>query len=175
MTNVHAAKMRVTTDDCTVRTRAILATSFVAVSLSYMNCSASAATAFTWFTSLSGIAFLTCWPTIIASNWRWRAGIKAQGLNLLDLKYTYKASFRPWLPALGFASLLFMLACHIYVSASPVTGRADAEHWFQSCIGIPLMVVLFAGYKVVYKTKFVTVVSAGFTPLRREQGIADGI
>jgi len=166
MTNVHAAKMRVTTDDCTVRTRAILATSFVAVSLSYMNCSASAATAFTWFTSLSGIAFLTCWPTIIASNWRWRAGIKAQGLNLLDLKYAYKASFRPWLPALGFASLLFMLACHIYVSASPVTGRADAEHWFQSCIGIPLMVVLFAGYKVVYKTKFVTVVSAGFTPLR---------
>lgn len=174
MTNVYAGERRVIADD-DYRTRAILATALVAVGLSYMNCSASAATAFTWFTSLSGIAFLTCWPTIIASNRRWRAGIKAQGLNLLDLKYTYKAAFRPWLPAFGFASLLFMLACHVYVSASPVTGRADAEHWFQNCIGIPLMVVLFAGYKIAYRTKFVTVVSVGFTPLGWERCMANGI
>ncbi|RPB01195.1 hypothetical protein L873DRAFT_1677700 [Choiromyces venosus 120613-1] len=136
--------------------RAILATTFVAVGLSYMNCSASAATAFSWFTSLSGIAFLTCWPTIIASNWRWRAGIKAQGLDILKLKYTYKASFRPWLPAFGFVSLLFMLACHIYVSASPVSGRANAEYFFQNCIGIPLLIVLFAGYKIIWRTEFAT-------------------
>ncbi|PWW72543.1 hypothetical protein C7212DRAFT_359950 [Tuber magnatum] len=137
--------------------RAIIATTLIAVGLSYMNCSASAATAFTWFTSLSGIAFLACWPTIIASNWRWRAGIKAQGLNILDLKYAYKASFRPWLPAFGFVSLLFMLVCHIYVSASPVTGSPNAGHWFQNCLGIPLIVVFFGGYKILYRTKFVNV------------------
>ncbi|RPB16434.1 hypothetical protein P167DRAFT_481337 [Morchella conica CCBAS932] len=135
--------------------RAILMTAVIAVGLSYLNCTSSAANAFEWFTSLSGIAFLTCWPTIIFANWRWRAGIKAQNINIFGQKYVYEALWRPVYPLFGFISLIFMLGCHIYVSASPITATPSAENFFRSCIGIPLILVLYFGYKATYGTRIV--------------------
>lgn len=52
-----------------------------------------------------------------------------------------------------------MLGCHIYVSASPITATPSAENFFRSCIGIPLIVVLYFGYKIAYGTRIVRSVS----------------
>jgi amino acid permease len=50
-----------------------------------------------------------------------------------------------------------MLVCHIYVSADPIFERPSATQFFSNCIGVPLVFVLYFGYKFCYKTKIVSV------------------
>ncbi|KAI9888394.1 MAG: hypothetical protein M1814_000510 [Vezdaea aestivalis] len=63
---------------------ALLFTGAVATTLSYLNCSSQGTKVFNWFSAISGMAFFIAWLCIIASNWRFRAALKAQNDDTLE-------------------------------------------------------------------------------------------
>ncbi|OJD34602.1 aat family amino acid transporter [Diplodia corticola] len=133
---------------------ALVVTSVVAVTLTYINLSSGGVTIFTWFTSITSSSFFCVWIILVIVSWRFRAALKAQNDPLFDQVYSWSASFYyftlAWL-ALGCA--LLTAAC-IYVGLYPVDGGGlSVESFFQYVLGLILILTSYLGYKVVFRTK----------------------
>ncbi|KAB8356667.1 hypothetical protein FH972_024244 [Carpinus fangiana] len=135
---------------------ALLFTGAVGIVLAYLNCSATGALVFSWFSAISGMAFFLAWLTIIACNWRFHAALKAQGDTTLEQPYAFRASLWPWYSILGFVSILFMVICQFIVSVWPEDPRIpgakkpSAENFFQNFLSVPIFLGMWAGYKLLY-------------------------
>jgi amino acid transporter len=88
---------------------ALATTAVVVIGLAYVNLASSGSDVFTWFSSISGMAYLLSWSTVIAANWRFRKAIKAQGSDLLDHKFSFRQKGYPYLPAFAFIGFVFMV------------------------------------------------------------------
>jgi len=142
--------------------RALIFTSIIGSGISYLNVSSTGARVFGWFTSLSGMAFFLAWMTIILCHFRFRMAMAAQGKDgWIKEPFAYLATGYPWLPAMAFIAVAFMVGCQFYVSLYPVggVGRPDAQTFFGGFIGVPIFLVMWVGWKVV-KGQW------GFVPLR---------
>ncbi|KUJ06915.1 AAT family amino acid transporter [Mollisia scopiformis] len=123
--------------------------------MTYINCSNTGAVIFTWFSSITATVYFLAYMTICISNWRMRAAFKAQNDNPLTLQYAYKNKFFPLGSVFLFISSIFVLASTFYVSLFPIGAPTTAENFFETFLCVPLFLVLYLGYKIVYKTKFV--------------------
>lgn len=54
-----------------------------------------------------------------------------------------------------------MVVCQLVVSISPVTGRPSAQNFFANFLGVPIFLGMWAGYRVVKKTRWKKLVSLG--------------
>ncbi|KAI5779966.1 AAT family amino acid transporter [Peziza echinospora] len=135
---------------------AIAFTGLIAAGISYLNVDARGAEVFSWFTSISGMAFFLAWMVIIVCNWRFHAALKAQGDTTLERRFAYRATLWPWMSIAGFVAIVFMVGCQFYVCLYPVGGAApDPAKFFSGFIGVPIFLVMWAGYRVVYRTSFI--------------------
>ena len=142
---------------------ALLLTGIIGAGLSYLNVSDTGAQVFGWFTSLIGTAFFLSWMTIIFSNFRFRKAMAVQGRKQwMNEPFAYTATCYPWLPAMAFTTVAFMVGCQFYVSLYPVggVGRPDIKSFFGGFIGVPIFLVMWVGWKIVNR-------SWGFVPLWR--------
>lgn len=138
---------------------ALIFTGAIGIVLAYLNCSATGAIVFSWFSAISGMAFFLAWLVIIACNWRFRAALAAQHDDTLSRPFAFTASFWPWFSILGFVSILFMVICQFVVSVWPADPRypdapgykpPSAENFFQNFLGVPIFLGMWAGYKILY-------------------------
>ncbi|KAI7896646.1 amino acid permease/ SLC12A domain-containing protein [Mucor mucedo] len=106
---------------------------------------------YNWLLSISGIAGFIAWLGIAASHYRFRKAYVAQGYKVEDLPF--KARLFPIGPIFAFGICSFVLVGQGYDTwmARPLV----AADIIACYIGVPVVVILFVGYKVIMKTKLV--------------------
>jgi len=131
---------------------ALILTSVVGIGLSFLNVSNTGAIVFGWFSSLSGNAFFLFWLTIFMCNLPWREAMKAQGVDMLNEAYGYRQWGYPFTPIIGFILVFYMLVCSGYTSIWPLSGSPNVVTFFADYIGIPVFIVMWAGWKLWHRT-----------------------
>ncbi|EXJ94533.1 hypothetical protein A1O1_02929 [Capronia coronata CBS 617.96] len=136
-------------------TWALFVTSIFTIAFTYINCSNTGAVVFSWFSSVSSTIFMIAWVVLAICSVRFHAAIKAQKSTLLEGKYAYRAMFWPagpvFLGVTAFLVLVGLFAEALY----PVGGtNLSAYDFFETYLGVPLVLVAIVGYKLIFRTKF---------------------
>lgn len=110
-----------------------------------------------------------------ATNWAMQRAIKAQNDLAFELRYAYKTRF--WLSGSVFLFIMSFVALCLtaWTSVSPIDGSTNVANFFETCIGLPIGIVCYIGYKLVYRIKFVKPLEADLKTGRKqlsEEGIA---
>lgn len=121
------------------------------------------------FASISGMAFFLAWLTIIACNWRFHAALRAQNDDSLTRRFAYRATLWPWLSIFAFVLISFMVICQFIVSVWPIGKPPSAATFFANFISVPLFLVMWAGYKLVYRTSWTSLDEVDLHTGRREE------
>ena len=98
------------------------------------------------------------WIGIAVSHYRFRRAFKAQGHDLSELKYKAK-----WFP---FGPLLALVLCILVIIGQDIQSFKDFN-WQAigvSYMSVPLFIILYAYYKIKYKTKVIPLDKVDLTP-----------
>ncbi|KAK1966030.1 amino acid permease [Colletotrichum sublineola] len=108
--------------------------------LAYVRMAASGGVVFDWLLSLSGLAALFTWGSIVAAHIRFRAAWKAQGHTIDELPFQAVGGVAgSWL---GLILVFVCLIAQLFVAICPPGGGfASAEDFFKAYLAAP--VVLF--------------------------------
>ncbi|CAN3374128.1 hypothetical protein DIURU_000934 [Diutina rugosa] len=98
-------------------------------------------TVFTWFFSVCSLSSFFTWMAICYTHLRWRWALKAQGRDTDEV--IFRSPMGVWGDYSGIVVLLFIVACELYISIIPY----DAEQFFQNCLSLPLMIVMYVLHK----------------------------
>lgn len=153
------------------------------ISLGYMTLSNTPNIVFTWLQDLVSVAILLNWLVICIVYLRFYYGCRKQGISRNELPW--KAPLQPyatWISFVGFVLLLltggYTTFIHgQWVSALPALSmsiswhraRWSDESFVSSYINIPIIFLLYFGYKFIRKTKLV---SLSEMPIRQFMDIA---
>lgn len=127
--------------------------------LSYLAASDKAGDAFNWMLALSGLSSIFTWGSICFAHVRFRMGWKHQGHSLDELAFRSQPGF--WGSFVGFCFNILVLVVQFWVGFAPV-GYADmtpserTANWFQVYLAAPIVMAFYIGYKLYWKTPFVT-------------------
>jgi len=122
------------------------------IALGYMTLQDSAATVFQWFQDLVAAAALVTWITICLIYLRFYYACKRQGIDRSELPWA--GPFQPyvaWMGLLGFG-LIFLTGGFVVF----IHGDWETETFFSSYFNIPLILILYFGFKWIKKTKIVS-------------------
>lgn len=100
---------------------------------------------FTWLFALCSISSFFTWFTICFSQIRFRMALKAQGRSTNEI--AYKSMLGIYGGILGAVLNILLIAGEIFVSASPLGSKPSAKNFFQYCLSIPIMMVVFIFHK----------------------------
>ena len=106
----------------------------------------------------SGLTGFIAWIGIAVSHYRFRRAFKAQGHDLSELKYKAK-----WFP---FGPLLALVLCILVIIGQDIQSFKDFN-WQAigvSYMSVPLFIILYAYYKIKYKTKVIPLDKVDLTP-----------
>lgn len=137
------------------------------ICLGFMTLSNSASTVFGWLQDLVSVAALVNWIVITTVYLRFYYGMKKQGIDRSELPW--KAPFQPyaaWTSLIAFSILLLTGGYTVFIHkqyffpcstlSQLLTERSwDTEHFVSSYIDIPIVLILYFGYKFVKKTKII--------------------
>ena len=115
-------------------------------------------TAYVWLVNASGLAGFIAWVGIAWCHYNFRRAYVMQGKNLDDLKFKAK-----WFP-LG--PLLALVLCIIVIlgqNYGAFIGKFDLNGILVAYIGLPFVLILWAGHKIVTKSKKVDLMHADFS------------
>ncbi|KAK1232252.1 amino acid transporter [Marasmius sp. AFHP31] len=115
--------------------------------LVFLNTASSGAKVFTWFVNLVTQFGAITWMCICYSHIRFMQALKAQGRSRDDLPY--KAPFQPW--GSWFALIWTGIVLFFKGFDSFMPWKVDA--FITSYIALPVFIIMYAGYKIRYKTK----------------------
>ncbi|CAN3365158.1 S-adenosylmethionine permease Gap4p [Diutina catenulata] len=106
-------------------------------------------TVFIWFFSICSMSSFFTWMAICYTHLRWRFALKAQGRSLDEV--IFKSPMGMWGDVTGIIVLLFIVACELYISIVPQsddqTPANRAMSFFQNCLSLPLMILMYIGHK----------------------------
>lgn len=106
---------------------------------------------YNWLLNASGMCGFITWLGIAVCHYRFRKAYVAQGRSLSDLPYRAR-----WFP---FGPLFAFLLCAIVIAGQSLSFISDGSiDWMgltASYIGLPLVFVLWFGYKWIKKTKVI--------------------
>lgn len=103
------------------------------------------ATIFTWFFSVCSLAAFFTWAAICWTHIRFRWALQAQGRSLDEIIFVSPVGI--YGSFTGLIILLLIVVGLIWVSIFPIGSGADVQTFWQNCLSLPLMIVLWAGYK----------------------------
>lgn len=101
---------------------------------------------FTWLFALCSISSFFTWFCICLSQVRFRLALRAQGRPKADI--AYKSMLGIYGGLLGCVINILLIAGEIFVSASPVGGGSSAKGFFEYCLSIPIMIVVYFGHRI---------------------------
>jgi len=108
-------------------------------------------TVYLWLLNTSGMTGFIAWLGIAISHYRFRKGYVAQGRDLADLPY--RSGFFPLGPIFAFVLCLIITLGQNYQAF-----LSDTIDWggvAATYIGIPLFLIIWFGFKLTRKTRFV--------------------
>lgn len=101
---------------------------------------------FTWLFALCSISSFFTWFCICLSQIRFRMALRAQGRSKDDI--AFKSMLGVYGGILGCVLNFLLIAGEIYVSASPVGEKSSAKGFFEYCLSIPIMIVVYIGHRI---------------------------
>lgn len=117
--------------------------------LAFVNEAAAGSTVFTWLLSLTGLSSFFVWGSIMVSHIRFRKAWLASGRKLDDLPF--KSQLGIWGSYFGVFIVAVCLVATFYVGLFPIGSGPDAESFFEAYIAAPIILVLFAFWKLYKK------------------------
>ncbi|KAF2143960.1 uncharacterized protein K452DRAFT_356932 [Aplosporella prunicola CBS 121167] len=131
--------------------RALIFTTAIAIALTYANLSASGSETLTWLIAITSSAYFINWMIIAYTSWRFRASIKAQNDGLFSEPYAWKSTWWPLAPAWLMTVCMLLLVCCFVRAIKPPGSPTTVENFFQYMLGILIIVVFTAAYKLIYR------------------------
>jgi lysine-specific permease len=144
---------------------ALLATTAVGA-LCFLTSLFESKSVYLWLLSLSGMTGFIAWLGIAASHYRFRKGFVAQGLDLNRLPY--RSSFFPYGPVFAFVLCMIVTLGQNYQAFTE--GNIDWVAVAATYIGIPIFLLIWLGYRIKRKTRFVRYADMQFPPLPAARG-----
>mgnify|MGYP003365386792 CR=1 FL=1 len=117
--------------------------------LGFLVASDNEGTVFTWLFALCSISSFFTWFCICFSQVRYRIALRRQGRSTDEI--AYKSMLGIYGGILGSVLNILLIAGEIYVSASPVGAPSTAEAFFENCLSIPIMIVVYICHKFYTK------------------------
>ncbi|MCY1349037.1 Lysine-specific permease [compost metagenome] len=139
---------------------ALLATTAVGA-LCFLTSLFESKSVYLWLLNLSGMTGFIAWLGIAVSHYRFRKGFVAQGHDLSRLPY--RSPFFPYGPIFAFALCLIVTLGQNYQAFT--SGKIDWVGVTATYIGIPIFLAIWAGYRIVRKTRFVRYAEMEFPAL----------
>ncbi len=125
--------------------------SAIFIPLAYMSVSSKSANVFNWFQNMTSSLLLVGWMLISANHVALHRALRAQGYTKEDLPFNFRLGSLPgWIS--GIASFLIFITAGFKVF---IHGFWNFETFFSSYFTLVLLVVLYIGWKLFKKTKFV--------------------
>ncbi|KAJ5352867.1 Amino acid/polyamine transporter I [Penicillium brevicompactum] len=121
------------------------------LALGYMTLSSAASVVFDWLQELVSAASLVHWINIEIIYLRFYYGCKKQNIDRAELPW--KSPFQPyaaWIALVGFAIILITGGFYVFID-----GNWSPETFVSSYFNIPLIFILYFGYKFWQKTRLV--------------------
>lgn len=121
-----------------------------------------------WLLALSGLSCIVTWCSISVSHIRFRLAMRIQGRSIAEI--WVPSIFGVWGSCVAILIDFFVIAAQFWVGLYPVSGngKANPKTFFQTTMAIPIMLVLYFGYKAYYKTKIVDLREMDLDTGRRE-------
>ncbi|KAJ4292031.1 General amino acid permease [Kalmusia sp. IMI 367209] len=116
--------------------------------LSMMNISTGGGKAYSYIVNLSGVSTFLVWGAISFTHIRFRQAWSAQGRFPDELPF--KSLWYPWNAYFGLFANIFLALVQGWTTLSPF----DAGTFVDAYILLPLFIMIWFGYKFVFKTKF---------------------
>lgn len=129
---------------------ALIATTIIAM-LCFLTSMFKDQQVYLWLLNMSGMTGFIAWLGIAISHYRFRKGYMAQRLDLNKLPYF--SNFFPFGPIFAFVLCLIITLGQNYEAFLQET--IDWNGVIATYIGIPLFFVIYFGYKIVKKTKWI--------------------
>ncbi|CCH46623.1 S-adenosylmethionine permease [Wickerhamomyces ciferrii] len=120
--------------------------------LCFVVASDNQSTVFTWLFSLCSISAFFTWFSICLSHIRFRLALKKQGRSTEELGF--KAVLGIYGSIIGAIILILIIIGEIWISVYPIGSGPDVLTFFQNCLSIPLMIVIWLGYRLISKRFF---------------------
>ncbi|RDW73578.1 hypothetical protein BP6252_07485 [Coleophoma cylindrospora] len=131
--------------------------------IALLNITQNAGNVFTYLLDISGAAAFIAWAFIGLTHVRMRAAMKAQNMPVSSLPYISWGF--PYLPWILFVTNIFLVFISGYTT---LLTPFDLKGFIFSYLVIPLFFILFIGWKLWHKTKWVNPAEADLTSGRRE-------
>lgn len=113
--------------------------------LCFVVASSNEDTVFRWLFSLCSISSFFTWFSICLSHIRFRWALWKQGRSKEELGY--KATLGIFGSFAGAVILILIIIGEIWISIWPIGSSASVETFFQNCLSIPLMIVIWLSYR----------------------------
>ncbi|SFN31948.1 lysine:proton symporter, AAT family [Izhakiella capsodis] len=143
---------------------ALYATTLVAA-LCFLSSMFGNQTVYLWLLNTSGMTGFIAWLGIAISHYRFRKGYVMQGYDVTDLPY--RSALFPLGPIFAFILCLAITLGQNYQAF--LQARIDWYGVTATYIGIPLFLVLWFGYKLVRKTRFIKYSEMEFSGLSKKR------
>lgn len=117
---------------------------------------------YAWLLNTSGMTGFIAWLGIAISHYRFRRGYVAQGHDINRLPY--RSALFPFGPIFAFILCLIITLGQNYQAF-----LADSIDWYGAAatyIGLPLFLLIWLGYRLVRKTRFIKYSEMQFPPLK---------
>ncbi|CAI7618444.1 unnamed protein product [Penicillium bialowiezense] len=131
-----------------------LAISAVIALLAYMNVSGDSRVVFKYFVNLVTIFGLLTWISILVTHIHFVRARKAQGVPESELAYKAPFGIYGSYFALGFCILIALTKnFDVFIHKPATYGDFDYKNFITAYLGIPLYLIMIAGYKIVTRCK----------------------
>jgi yeast amino acid transporter len=127
--------------------------------------------AFNWMLAISGLSSIFTWASICACHIRFRHAWKYNGHTVDELAFTSQPGYYgSWV---GLIMNLLILIAQFWTAVWPVgysseTPSEIAQGFFEAYLALPIVIVFYAGFKIIKKTKYKRLKDIDVTSGRRE-------
>lgn len=118
--------------------------------LAFMSCSEGSSKIFNYFVNVVSIVGILTWISILITFLRFYKACKKQNVNRKT--FSYRSPIQPYG---AWFSLIFCCLIALIKNFTVFIGNFDVETFITGYICLPVFLICYFGYKIVYKTKIV--------------------
>lgn len=120
------------------------------ISIAYINAASGGAAAFSYLQSCVTIFGSLTWMGILVTHNRFMAGLKAQGID--RNAFAYKSPFQPYF---GYFSMFVTMLVILFKGFAAFFPVFDVRNFVTQYIGLPIFILLWVGWSIFAKSKFI--------------------
>ncbi|KAF7292783.1 AA-permease domain-containing protein [Mycena indigotica] len=108
--------------------------------------------AFNWLANITTLGSMITWCGVALSHTRWYRAMKVQGMSREELPFrSWTQPYGAWAVLISFSIIIFFNGYTTFM-----TKPFDYQSFISSYINIPFFIILFIGWKISHKTKWVS-------------------